>query len=224
MSPELEYRLRPIRESMLLNESEETWDKIASAIRTLQTVVQEDSSSAPEYMCTALRSLASPLNRSISSERSRLSGAAMDLINIAVTELGRAFEGLLPIFLPTLLAMCARPNKVFVSRARACLITIVESTQSPQILGFLLRSAKDKSTSLRLAVSEVALACLHSFNPPDLQKDSRGQEVEGLIKAFATDANADVRKVGRKVFEAYSILLPNRVDRYAFSDSGFFQL
>jgi hypothetical protein len=213
MSADLDRRLRPVQDALLLNESEETWDKIAAAIKTLQTILEQEVASAPEYLCSILRSLASPLTKSISSERSRLSGAAMDLIRSAATELGRAFDSLLTIFLPILLTLCGRPNKVFVGRARACLFTIIESTQSPQILTILLRSAKDKSVSLRLAVAEASLACLQSFNPPDLQKDSRAQEVEGLIKAFARDANADVRKVGRKLFEAYSILLPSRVDR-----------
>ncbi|EKM54369.1 uncharacterized protein PHACADRAFT_96626, partial [Phanerochaete carnosa HHB-10118-sp] len=71
-----------------------------------------------------------------------------------------------------------------------------------------------KSASLRLTAAEASLACLQCFNPPDLQKDVRGQEVETLIRCFATDANADIRKVGRKIFEAYSILLPGRVDTF----------
>lgn len=212
-SSDIEYKLRPVREALALNESEETWDKIAGAVTVLRMLLQESGGAIPEYFAGALRSLSSPLSKCIGSERSRLSGATMDLLNTAATELGKSFEILLSVFVPTLIVLCGRPNKVFVTRAKACLITIIQSTQSPLILSYLLRSAKDKSTPLRLTVAEASLACLQCFNPPDLQKDSRGQEVEALVKCFATDANADIRKVGRNIFEAYSILLPGRVDR-----------
>jgi hypothetical protein len=38
--------------------------------------------------------------------------------------------------------------------------------------------------------------------------------VEDVIRATARDASADVRKLSRKVFEAYKALLPERVDKY----------
>ena len=64
-----------------------------------------------------------------------------------------------------------------------------------------------------MTVAEAALTCLNSFNPPDLQKDARSKEVELLIKCAATDANPDVRKLGKKMYDAYKILLPDRVER-----------
>lgn len=74
---------------------------------------------------------------------------------------------------------------------------------------------KEKSNTLRPIVAECALACLNSFNPPDLQKEARSREIELLIKWAATDPNAEVRKYGRQMYEAYQILLPERVERYA---------
>lgn len=210
---ELDHRLRDVHDALYLVETEETWDKIAGAIGTFQSVLQEAGAVEPEYFTNALRAYASPLNACVNSERSRLSGAAINLISSAATELNQSFDALLSLFLPTLLGLCGRPNNIFVTRARTCLVVIIEATQSPQILTYLLRYSKDKSTSLRLAVAESALACLERFNPPDLQKDARGQEIEALIKSTAKDANADIRRVGRKIFEAYSILLPNRVNR-----------
>ena len=74
--------------------------------------------------------------------------------------------------------------------------------------------------SLRLAAAEVMLLCLKSFNPPDLEKESRAKEIEATIRATAVDANADVRKVARKIFDAYKILLPRRVQRYVLLRLG----
>ncbi|KAI0791975.1 clasp N-terminal domain-containing protein [Abortiporus biennis] len=161
----------------------------------------------------ALRSLSRPLSSAILSERSRLSGVAIDLVNQSAELLGKSFDILIPIFLPTLLTVCARPNKVFISRGKTCIINIVQATQSPSILSYLVESAKDKNVTLRLSAAEAALACLNSFNPPDLEKEARGKEVESIIKSTATDASADVRKIGRQLFEAYKILLPQRVEK-----------
>jgi hypothetical protein len=55
---------------------------------------------------------------------------------------------------------------------------------------------------------------MNCFNPPDLEKEGRAQDIESAIRLAARDASADVRKISRKVFEAYKVLLPSRVDGY----------
>jgi hypothetical protein len=148
-----------------------------------------------------------------SSERSRLSAAATELIAALASGLGGDFEPLLPLYLPTILAICARPNKIFVSRGKATIRVIIEQTQLPSILSYLVESLKDKSFSLRLIAIDGTLACLNCLNPPDLERESRAKEIESAIRMTATDASADVRRASRQVFEAYTILLPSRVDR-----------
>lgn len=167
----------------------------------------------PTEISSALRGLARPINSAATSERSRLSGVAVDLLKISAESLGKHFTLLIPLFFPTLLGLCARSNKVFISRAKACVLSVIEATHSPTILPYLVEAAKDKISSLRLAAAEFSLACLNGFNPPDLEKEARSREVEALIKCTATDASADVRRVGKKLFEAYTILLPHRVDK-----------
>jgi CLIP-associating protein 1/2 len=119
----------------------------------------------------------------------------------------------MPLFFPTLLILCTRTNKVFITRARACILAFIESTQLPVILTYLSDASRDKSVSLRLTAVDSVLACLNCFNPPDVEKDARAKIIEDVIKATARDASADVRKVSRKVFDAYTVLLPNRVDK-----------
>lgn len=168
----------------------------------------------PEEFIPALRVLSRPLISAMNSERTRLSGVAIDLIGLVASGLGSTFEPLLKIFFPVLLALSGRTNKVIITRARACIIVIIETTQLPSILPYFLQSVKDKSTSLRLTATEGTLTCMNCFNPPDLEKDTRAREIEAIIRATARDANADIRKVSRKIFEAYKLLLPGRVDRY----------
>jgi len=71
----------------------------------------------------------------------------------------------------------------------------------------------DKSLSLRLIATELVLACMNCFNPPDLETVQRAEDIEGVIRTTATDASAEVRKCSRNVFEAYKILLPGRLDK-----------
>jgi hypothetical protein len=65
---------------------------------------------------------------------------------------------------------------------------------------------------------------MNCFNPPDLEKENRALEIEAAIRLSARDANADVRKVSRKIFEAYKELLPDRVDRFVLKASVEFEL
>ncbi|KAI0759826.1 clasp N-terminal domain-containing protein, partial [Trametes elegans] len=164
-------------------------------------------------LVAALRSSFRPINSALNSERTRLSGTATDFMATAVTSLGRAFEPLLPYYLPTLLTLCIRTNKVVVTRAKNCIHAIIEHTQSPAILHYLVESVKDKSVSLRLSAAEAVVLCLNTFNPPDLEKESRAKDIEAIIKTTGVDASADVRKTARKIFDAYKILLPGRVQR-----------
>ncbi|KAI0633597.1 clasp N-terminal domain-containing protein, partial [Trametes polyzona] len=173
----------------------------------------------PSDLVAALRASSRPINSALNSERTRLSGTATDFISTAVSALGRFFESLLPQYFPTLLTLCTRANKVFVARAKTCIHAVIEHTQSPVILHYLVESVKDKSVSLRLASAEAVLLCLNSFNPPDLEKEARAKDIENIIRVSAVDANADVRKVARKIFDAYKILLPGRVHRCVLLDA-----
>ncbi|KAI0745316.1 clasp N-terminal domain-containing protein [Earliella scabrosa] len=164
-------------------------------------------------LVAALRSSYRPLNSALNSERTRLSGNATEFITTAVTALGSAFEPLIPHYFPTLLTLCTRTNKVFVNRAKASIAALVEHTQAPMIIHYAAESVKDKSVSLRLAAAETLMLCMKTFNPPDLEKEQRAKEIEACIRSTAVDASADVRKVGKKIFEAYKILLPGRLQR-----------
>lgn len=209
----LQNELDSIRQVLNLTETEETWDSIAKAITRLTSISSNGACKYPVDLVSALRSLSRPLNSAMCSERSRLSGAAIDLLSTLAVGLGSQMEPLLPLFLPTLLLLCTRSSKVFVTRSRACILTFIDNTQLPSILPFLVEAVKDKSISLRLSAVEGVLACLNCFNPPDLEKDVRAKSVEDVIRATARDANPEIRKVSRAVFDAYKAVLPGRVDR-----------
>ncbi|KAI8993925.1 clasp N-terminal domain-containing protein [Trametes punicea] len=210
----LHDELASVQDALSCTETEETWEVISRALSRFAALCNGNASTYPSDLVAALRSSSRPINSALSSERTRLSGTATEFMTTSVGALGRAFEPLIPHYLPSLLTLCTRANKVFVTRAKDCIHAVIEHTQSPSILHYLTESAKDKSVSLRLAAAEAVVLCLNSFNPPDLEKEQRAREIEAIIRVTAVDANADVRKVGRKIFDAYKILLPGRVQRY----------
>jgi hypothetical protein len=208
------HEVDSVRTVLALAETEESWDTIAKGITHLTDFCKNGACNFSAEIVPSMRMLSRPLNNAMCSERSRLSGAAIDLLSTLACGLGSEMEPLLPLFFPTLLTLCTRTNKVFITRARTCIFAFIENTQLPAILPFLSEASKDKSVTLRLAAAESVLACLNCFNPPDLEKEVRASLIEEVIRATARDASADVRKVSRKVFEAYKALLPGRVDKY----------
>ncbi|KAM5531639.1 hypothetical protein V8D89_014691 [Ganoderma adspersum] len=206
--------LDSIQDALSVAETEESWDSIAKALNRFSALCNGNANTYPTDLVSVLRASFRPITSAINSERTRLSGAATDLVTTATTALGSAFEPLVPHYLPTLLILCTRTNKVFLNRAKACIATLVEYTHAPAIIHYSSLSISDKSVSLRLAAAETMLLCLKGFNPPDLEKEARAKEIEATIRATAVDASAEVRKVGRKIFDAYKILLPRRVQSF----------
>lgn len=182
------------------------------SIQRLSALVRGGACEYPEVLLPTLKELARPINQCITTERSRLSGAALECIALLAEGLAKQFETLVPTFFPTLLAMSTRPNKVFISRARTCIMAVVEHTQLPSLLPHLRRAIGDKSKSLRLVSTDATLACLRCFNPPDLEVNSRAEDIEAIIRSSAKDSDGDVRKSSRMVFDAYQQVLPDRVD------------
>lgn len=202
----------PIRDGLALVETEETWDKICHSVLLLTALAKGGACRFPKDLVAFLKSFYRPLNHALNSERSRLSGFAIDLLSVLATGLGQSFDPLIPLLLPTVLSLATRTSKLCVARAKACLLLIIEHTLLPSILPHLRTAVSDKSVSLRLVATDAILACMNSFNPPDIEATARAEDIEAVIRSTARDASADVRKSSRRVFEAYKILLPHRVD------------
>lgn len=202
------------KQILFLQETEDSWETISHCINSLCDVCRNGAFDFAADLIPIIQSISRPLTNAMNSERTRLSGTAMDLVSVLASGLGAGFDPLLPIFFPVLLTLCSRTNKVVIVRARTCIFTIVEATQLPSILPYFLRSIKEKSAHLRLVAVEGTLMCMNCFNPPDLEKERRALDIEAIIRATARDAHADVRRIGKKVFGAYKLLLPSRVERY----------
>ena len=212
----VQHDLESLRRDLFLEETEDNWEKILKAIETFMKVGEQGGYEfAPAEVVIALRNFHRPITNALNSERTRLCGSALDLVSSVAGGLGRDFDQVMPLFMPALLTVCSRTNKVVMNRTRNTILGIIESTQLASALPYFVQSVKDKAATLRLVVAEATLACLNSCNPPDLEKVARARDIETIIRGTARDANPDVRQLSRKVFDSYKILLPSRVDRYA---------
>ncbi|KAG6857252.1 hypothetical protein H0H87_007085 [Tephrocybe sp. NHM501043] len=212
---DLNSRVEPLQVKFSQPETEDSWEIIANNLKLFTDLCL--NAGACEFtteLIVILRSSSRPIINSLVTERTRLSLVAIDLLSAVATGLGKSFKPLLQIFLPTLLSLCGRTNKVIITRSRACITTIIEMTQLPSIISYFLQAIEDKSSSIRFTAAEGTLTCVNCFNPPDLEKDARASEIEKVIRMAAKDAQADIRVVGRKLFEAYRLVLPNRVDGF----------
>lgn len=213
---DLNYHFAAIEEHLALPESEETWDKLTSALTRLKSLCDIGAADFPSEFVALMRGAARPIINCLNSERSKLSGVSLELFTSLAQSLQSSFAPLIPVFLPTLLSQCMRSNKVFSARGKACVIEIIGSTRLPGILTYVLSSVKDKSVIMRLAAAEAALSCLNACDPGELVKGVRQGEIENIIKTTIQDANGDIRKTSRGIFEAYTILNPDRIDTCVF--------
>ncbi|KAI0779674.1 clasp N terminal-domain-containing protein [Fomes fomentarius] len=212
----IQDELASVQDALTVTETEETWDSIGKALSRFAALCNGNANNYPTELVAVLRASSRSIGSALNSERTRLSGTATEFITTAVTALGSSFEPLIPHYFPTLLTLCTRANKVFITRAKAAIAAFIEYTHAPMIIHYAAESIKDKSVTLRLAAAETLMLCMKTFNPPDLEKEARAREIEAVIRSTAVDASADVRKMGRKIFDAYKILLPGRL--HSFTD------
>lgn len=152
----------------------------------------------------------------MNSERTRLSAAALDCLIIVAPRVGLAFEGLVPLFMPHILRLATRTNKVYVTRSQAGLALILSYCHIPSIIPYLLAACKEsKIVTGRAVALEGVLRCLNKWDWTQREIKARVGDVEEAIKITGRDKDAGIRQTSRKVFEVYKALFPARVDEYA---------
>jgi hypothetical protein len=100
---------------------------------------------------------------------------------------------------------------LYIARARAFLDTLTDNTTLTSIIPYFQGYWDDKSNTLRAAAAETLVSALKKFNPPDLSRYI--PQIEAAIKSTGVDKDPAVRTAGRKIFECYKVLWPDRVER-----------
>ncbi|EJU04345.1 hypothetical protein DACRYDRAFT_42837, partial [Dacryopinax primogenitus] len=158
----------------------------------------------------ALRELSRAITNAMCSERTRLSATACDLLATIVPRLGDRFDSHLTLFMPEVLKLCTRTNKLFIARAQKTLGVIVTHTKLVSVIYYLREAVKDKSHTLRIAAADAVLLCLKDYEPKTLR--TKIEDIESIVGTTATDSNPEVRKISKQMFEMYKKQFPDRVD------------
>ncbi|EOR00647.1 CLIP-associating protein 1 [Wallemia ichthyophaga EXF-994] len=197
--------------SLNLHENEENWDKIENSLKVLAAVTNGGGYKHSIYL-EILRNHSEGFLRALNSERSRVMSAAVDCLSIIAPRLGSLFDSFCATFIPTLLKLTSKSTKIYVVRAKKCLITIISSTRLPSIIPHLRNAYSDKAQSLRLAVVEGLLTAIESYDTQSLK--SRITDIETIMRACATDSNADVRAISKRIYGLYTLKFVDRVDQF----------
>jgi len=212
-------KLENIRTKMSLPISQGTCNTIKQAIAEFTEYFNTDGRNRPDEMVAYIHSISNQLNCAMYSERNNLSSSAIDLITTLSAGLGPSFEPLISLFVPTLFWLCTRSKNASIREmeVKKCLFALVCNTPVNSFLPYIAHL--DTSASLRLVAAEAILVCLNceSFEPPNLDTDTRGDLLEDVIKLTTRDSCTNVRRVGKEMFGVYKIVFPERIERFVLT-------
>lgn len=209
---ELEAFVAPLRPKLALAETEDSWAKIDAALIQLRMITKSGGTRVPSYV-DVIRDVAPCITQSLLSERTKLSGTASDVLNSMAPRLGEQFAPLLPVFMPPLLQLCSRTNKVALKRAEKSIHLICRHCQLVQTVPYLVHALHEKAPALRVVALGALVELIDASGTERLQK--RVGDIEQVVRKYARDANNEVRALCRTLYVQYSTHWPERQELFA---------
>lgn len=115
------------------------------------------------------------------------------------------------VYVPPLLLICSRTNKVALKRAEKCLRLIAKHCRLASTIPFLRDACKDKVANLRaVSVANANVLLLHAGRE---RLGKKVADLECIIRNTATDSSSEVRHSSKELFESYVRTWPERVER-----------
>ncbi|KAI1310557.1 hypothetical protein EDD11_003699 [Mortierella claussenii] len=189
------------------SETEHNWAAKEAAIKSLGAACHSGISANAEYV-NFIKNHRKAFNESLLTERTRLSGAACELVEKLSTEMGRDFGLHFPdLFTGALLKVCARTNKVMVSRAVKALNSMINAG-SLATLPKACQAFATNNKSLRIACIGIIASCIAQFSSQELEPFLAA--FEPVLKEGVSDAAPEVRDTSRKSFKVYAEKFPER--------------
>lgn len=145
------------------------------------------------------------------SDRGRLSGVATDFLTSMAPRLAVHFHPLIPLYLPPTIRLLARPNKVYLRRAEKCVMTILTHCATPGLITLVKVGIEDKNEACRRSCGAALEKILR-----DWEKEVIGAkgvvELEVAIRRMATEKDAEVRKIGKRMWDVFTAKWPERIE------------
>jgi len=144
------------------------------------------------------------------SDRGKLSGVATDFLTSMAPRLASAFITLIPLYVPPLIKLLARPNKVYLRRAEKSLMTIAQYCPSPAFIAMIRTGVEDKSDTCRRSCGAVMAFILENWEVSWMGNKGMA-DIEDAMKKMATERDAEVRKIAKGMWETYNMHYADRV-------------
>ncbi|KAI8816194.1 clasp N terminal-domain-containing protein [Fimicolochytrium jonesii] len=207
----LERELRRIMPSAAEKETEGNWEGRLANFERLTNIVK-GSFALPKFIQTIKRVVKEPLSIGLLSDRTRLSRAAMTVVETMGTVLGRNFQALSNDLLKPVLKLTGRTNRIYVNTAVHTIKTCIASGGLPALVEALAESGREPARGQREATAD-CFAFLMEHN------DARSlapyvDSIEAYIRTAITDASGEVRAYTRSSYETYKCRFPERVDLF----------
>ena len=145
-----------------------------------------------------------------------MSASAIEALKI-IHALDESFEPFYDIFLPVLLKLFERTNRVFTTRASEAIQVILRNSKSPTskvCLPHFFECMESPSKTLRLAAIKTATTWIivdGFIEDP--------QRVEALIIKATEDAANEIREASRELFKVFTEKWPDQKDSFALRAS-----
>ncbi|CAJ0751179.1 7867_t:CDS:2 [Entrophospora sp. SA101] len=192
-------------------ESESNWEKFDKAFKQLIEITREGISDYEKPFISGIKSLKQPIQNSILTDRTRLSGTATEFVEEISNALGPKFDLLAELFVPNILKICSRTNKLFVARAQKCLETIIRKSKLFSLLPRFKEAIQSQNKQLKTSIAELTLTILET--------DVTGledyiEDVESIVCQGIMDSTPAVRTASKKSFEIYKLKFDSRVEEF----------
>ncbi|CAG8441050.1 6958_t:CDS:2 [Diversispora eburnea] len=209
---QFETEIKKIQEILQQKETEHTWQLFDDALKRLLILSRIGAINYEKSLLNWIKSLRQPILDAILTERTRLSGTATELIEEFGKILGPKFEIISDMFVPAILKLCTRTNKIFINRARKCMSTIIRDCQIPSLITKFKESMQGQSKTLRTSAAEFTLTSIEVSDVGNL--NNYISDLEWIIREGAVDSTPAVRSVTKKIFEVYKIKFDLRLDDF----------
>ncbi|KAF9948401.1 hypothetical protein BGZ72_009699 [Mortierella alpina] len=188
-------------------ETEHNWAAKEDAIKSLGSACHSSIAQNQDFI-SFIKAHRKAFTESLLTERTRLTGAACEMVEKLATAMGRDFgTHFADLFTGALLKVCARTNKVMVSRAVKALNAIINAG----CLALLPKACQAFSTNnktLRIACIGLISSCITLYGSQELEPYLAS--FEPVLKEGVSDAAPEVRDSSRKSFKNYAQKFPER--------------
>ncbi|KAJ2824330.1 hypothetical protein GGI24_003438, partial [Coemansia furcata] len=209
---DFEVKFRTLLTKLDVVEGEETWGQIDTALKGLISLVQAGATKFETFVPT-MKQAVKHINSAIISERTRLSGTALTLVEEMAKQMETRFTPLCDMVFPSAMKTCGRANKVFVTRGVNSLTTVITYSHVPEQTPRICDAAStDPNKTVRASAAKLLMAIVSCCTVPELTPHLA--LVEGAIASGVVDANPDARTTARQSYEIYIKRFAARVELF----------